>query len=246
MIRGKYDMALSKTAPLKRYASFFQAGISYAEFTLPDEKKVSREIEKWKAKFTRKLAPRFRELVYRRSEVGPMVNSEEAIMGEPEPCRRLKPMGRDEIVVGINISRSYSSDALVHMRGGAILALISIANKRGQKVRVEACYGNGVTIDRGAGKCHVRIGLPGCSTPNLTRLCCSPGVLKITGSRLVDPLAHTVGSNWQGVYRFYEWEKVPGFPKEYDFVLDRIDTCDPVKEEKRIMDQLQALLLVQK
>lgn len=238
---GVHDKALKLHAganKFRRYRSFTEAGISLEEFQMTEKeyREVSERIAFYRSKFTRLLIAKFRKPALVRSEVGPLVNLDEALDGASDCYRRnaLKP--KAPIRVGINLSRAASSTDLVAMRGAAILSLIQLCRSRGQGVETEVCYGNGM---RSGYLCHIRINLPGPSVGNLTKICCSQDAIKLVGKRCIDSI-----STWVGVYRFHEMEISKGFPKEYDFVLDRIDTSDEKREEKRIMDQFEQFKLL--
>ena len=117
------------------------------------------------------------------------------------------------------------------------MALIGLCARRGQAVRIEIAYGNGLKTY--AKTCHVRIGVPSPNIGTLTRLCCSSESISIVGRKVRE-----VGGTWVGGYRFWEFQKDNRFPEEFDFVLDRIDTNDRAVEEARILDQLKAFSLL--
>lgn len=235
----KVDAFLEKHAPLRRYASMDDAGLSYANFHLRDEKEVQSLIRFWQEKFTRIMTPAFKVPGRVRTENGPFVNVFEALAGEPECCRRRKvDAKRDVLRIGINLSRQESAVELVAMRGGATMALWNLCKQRGQKVAVEVCYGNGLT--RPGILCHVRIGVPHPTVGQITSLCCSDLAVRGVGHKVIDNIP---GKYWNGVYRLHEFA-AEGFPKEYDFALDRLETSDPKREENRIMGYLKALRLV--
>lgn len=234
----EFDAFLKKDAPFKRYESFAAAGISYADFEIhpSDEVEIQALIRKYQEKFTRMLLPSFRQNSRVRSDEGQFINAEEAMEGIEDCFRQNKPRKRAPLRVGINLSRAASARELVTLRGGAILALAHLCKSRGQQVVYEAAYGNGLTFKE---KCHLRVSMPQPNLGNLTRICCAHEVCETVGRKLVEPL----GGRWIGGYRFYEFEAA-GFPKEYDFVLDRIETHSPQVEEQRIVAQFKKFRLM--
>jgi hypothetical protein len=136
--------------------------------------------------------------------------------------------------IGINVSRAYQSTEVVAIRGAAVLAFIELCKARNRQVVVELAYGNGREATLGI-QCHIRILLNAPNTELLTRICCSDRTIHAVGNKMVAP----VGGKWQGYYRFHE------FPwKEYDFVLDRIETSNEKVEYDRVMKQLETLKVI--
>jgi hypothetical protein len=224
----------------KRYRSFSEAGISLSEFTLSDNERreVNMKIQQYRSKFTRLLIAKFRKPSLVRSEIGPIVNLDEALEGSTDCYRRSALKQKAPIRVGINLSRAASSANLVAMRGAAILSLIQLCRSRGQGVQTEVCYGNGLGLGS-AELCHVRINLPAPSVGTLTSICCSRQGIHLVGDRCIQKM-----TQWAGGYQFHRLVHSPGFPVEYDFVLDRIDTSCERTEENRIMEQFKKFQLM--
>ena len=237
---GMHDSILRKHAPLKRWSSLYDAGINAAEITLGNSESLRSEIDKYKRMMIKTLSSKFKIPSLRRAETGHLINCDEAIAGEAECFRRFQRVARGPLRIGINCSRSNDATDVVTIRGAAILALVELCKSRGQRTEIELAYGNGLEIGRTYGQnylCHTRISLQGCSTDLLTRVCCASETIYAVGHKCVEKTAPS--GVWHGVYRVHE------FPwKEYDFVLDRLETNDPQVELARVMKQLESFKLL--
>lgn len=204
-------------------------------------KDVEKRIQDYRQKFVRLMAPHFKAPALSASESGPLVNCDEAIEGIPECYRRRILKSRAPLRIGLNISRNHSASDIVSIRGGACMAFIDLCKMRGQKVEIELVYGLGLQIskDYWYTPTHLRCSIPSPDLRTLTQIICSDSAIHEVGINIVAGLmkAPTYGS-----YRFHEFPLSWG--KEFDFVLDRIETKDPRVEEDRVLRQLKAFGLM--
>lgn len=224
--------------PFVRYRSVTEAGLNINQFPVQNLDEVKRLMSEYRTKMVRALMPKFRLPQYTRATDGPLVNTDEALDGIAECFRRVSKRKLSPIRIGINLSRSWDSDQVVAIRGAAILALIQLTKQRGQSSIIEVAYGNGLTTGPYFA-CHVRIAIPMPTEDWLTRLTCSDKAISVVGHNIIE---NVLKRDWYGIYRFHEWER-HWKQKEYDFVLDRIETCDPDIEYARVMSQLEAFRL---
>lgn len=231
------DKQLLAAGPLKRYASFEATGIKLTDLPVSPDK--MEQVQRWREKIARVLISKDKIRAETRATEGYRVDIDDALEGEAE-CFRMKRFLRPApIKIGINLSGAAGSEEIQCIRGGAVLAFTDLCKKQGRKYTLEVCYGNGLQA-RHAGVCHVRVPLPAYVTA-ITHICLSNRTMETFGDRLVAPLARTININgtqgyWTGFYRFYEFE-ANGI-HEFDFVLDRVETCSPEREYQRVLDRL--------
>ena len=236
------DKRMAQYGPLRRYTSLESAGISLTD--LPVTANQVAEVQKWQGKFRKLFNASTKKPVFVPAVIGQRFNLDDYLAGEPECFRRqvIRPK-TSPIKIGINLSAAYSAWSLTALRGGCILAFAEYLRKRGKSFEIEACYGNGRTVAY-YGECHARIRLlPFANT--VTHLALSNSSAYQIGSKIVEPLARLSNSSrglWCGGYRLYEYEAL-GI-KEYDFVLDRIETDNETEETERIMTRLKSLGLL--
>lgn len=247
MLINKHDAILRQDAlgAFKRYPSLFHAGLSVEDFPMNNTElaycvKLTNE---WKDKFIRLLSSRFRVPAMVRAESGSFLNIDEAMDGVSECFRRPRLHNKAPLRIGINMSRDHSSARLTSLRGGAVLALLALCNKRQQKVSVEIAYGNGEAFMR----CHVRVGLPQVNEELITKINCAPDGIYAIGANLIEfnharqKASHKgIGlvDDWYGHYRFNRFPWTETNP-EYDFVLDRIETSNEKEEYERVLNALK-------
>lgn len=237
------DVKLRKHGLLARYDSLKSARISLAD--LPITAKQVKELDKWRDKFYRLLPPKSRILTRIPDVHGPQFILDNFIDGEIE-CFRRKVSRKKPVPfkIGINLSSAAGSWHMNAMRGGAVLAFCDFLQKNGQSYQIEATYGNGRSFRAYGDECHVRVSIVPYSI-TVSHVALSDKSTEVFGEKLVNPLAMQTmpGGRWHGGYRLWEYQERDGI-NEYDFVLDRIETDDIPTEEKRILDRLKALALI--
>lgn len=227
-----HDKQLLASGPLKRYASFEATGIKLTDLPVSPDK--MEQVQRWREKIARVLISKDKIRMETRATEGYRVDIDDALEGEAE-CFRMKRFLRPApIKIGINLSGAAGSEEIQCIRGGAVLAFTDLCKKQGRKFTIEVCYGNGYEASE-ARICHVRVPLPAHST-SIAHICLSNKTMSQFGTRLVHPLAATRGGCWSGLYRFHEFEAA-GI-HEFDFVLDRVETCDAATEYQRVLDRL--------
>lgn len=232
------DRALRAYGPIKRYASLEAAGINIA--SLPVTPTQIAEVDKWRDRINRVLVAKAKLHVHVKDVHGDRFNIDEYLDGDPECFRRLVTKRRSApIKIGINVSADYSSWELNAMRGGAILAFTDLLKRQSRPYSIEVCYGNGRERAM-CGECHVRIQIAP-YTNTLTHVALSTQTIREVGEKCVRPLAQSAQRNgrWSGFYRLHEYERL-GI-KEFDVVLDRVETPDVLVEYNRIVNRLIAL-----
>lgn len=230
-----HDKQLLASGPLKRYANLEATGITLND--LPIEASALEQVQRWREKIARILISKDRIKFESRATEGYRIDTDEALEGESE-CFRMKRLTKPApIKIGINLSGVAGSEEIQCIRGGAVLAFTDLCKKQGRKFTIEVCYGNGYEA-RDAHMCHVRVPLPAHST-SIAHICLSNKTMRQFGTRLVHPLAATMGGCWSGLYRFHEFE-AKGI-HEFDFVLDRVETHSPEAEYQRVLDRLTKL-----
>lgn len=229
------EKMLLASGPLKKYGSLAQSGINLSDLPVTEEQR--REVERWRNIIGKTLISKDRIKTETRANEGWRIDTDEALSGEPD-CFRLRRYTRPApIKIGINVSTDRSAWQIQALRGGALLAFTDLCKRQGRKFSIEVCYGNGL-LQGYQPVCHVRVALEPFNS-SITHICLSSKTCSIFGTRLVDPLARTLGGDWIGVYRFHEFETA-GI-HEYDFVLDRIESASQDEEYKQIMGRLVKL-----
>lgn len=232
--RQECDIRLRKIGPLARYSSLSHAGVLEAFMAQEIPQDLNRKAEAYRERFVGLLRSRFPKPKLVRSDAGFVYNLEEDLAGEERPFRKMSPIDRAPLRVGINMSSDYTLLSLYAVRQGAILAIQELARTAGRKVTFEIVYGLGLMFSY---PCHVRVGIPMPTHAIMGRLA-EGNTMGVIGENLVKPLTK---DKTYGLYRMYEFEADPCWPREFDIILDRIEERNPKALFEQILRRLEAL-----
>lgn len=232
-----FDSKLKSTgATFHRYPNL--SSLPFDAFKCHVDKNVDKQIEHYRALITRQLSSKFAIPALVRSDYGSLVNVDEALEGIPECYRHMRP-AKSVLKLGLNISAQHNvSGELFAMRAGAIIAIFELAKKRGQQVQFDICYGYfGFSSSyRNETPLHLRIQLQTPTVP-LIKIAMSSGFWNQMIHKVCEDIFHTGAG-----YRIYRIEETyPQFGKEFDFVLDRLETETAEIEYARILSQIEHL-----
>jgi hypothetical protein len=180
----------------------------------------------------KQLVSKFAVPTLARSEHGSLVNIDEALEGIPECYRHIRPV-KSVLKLGLNVSAQYSvKREMFAIRAGAIIAVYNLAKTRGQKVQFDICYG---AYGFGSPNSHFRIMLQ-TPTPELIKRIMTMDFRDAMISHVISPTGTSASYRIHAIERDY-----PQLGKEFDFVLDRIETNDIKAEYDRIIQQIERL-----
>lgn len=216
----------------KRYQSLSDLPFDFTDKRIKPLNVDNEEIKRFEDLITRALISKFAVPTLSRSEMGALINVDEALDGIPECYRHARPV-KSVLKIGLNLSADRNTPEVYALRCAAILAVVRLTKARGQQMQFDVCYGDsGVYSWNSKRRMHIRIMLQR-PTTELIKIVMSPNFRSAMQHKVIEPSRCSAG---------YRLSMLPAALKgEFDFCLDRLETDNVDVEFARILKQIEHL-----